>query len=45
MKRRSSLLALVSGAVLAAASFGAAAQAYPSKPITMVVPFPPAYRG
>ncbi len=41
MKRRSSLLALVGGAVLAAASFGAAAQAYPTKPITMVVPFPP----
>ncbi|MBP6900254.1 MAG: tripartite tricarboxylate transporter substrate binding protein [Burkholderiaceae bacterium] len=39
MNRQSFLAAI--GALLCAASFGSAAQPYPSKPITMIIPFPP----
>lgn len=39
MNRQSFLAAI--GALLCAASFGSAAQPYPAKPITMIIPFPP----
>lgn len=40
--RRSFLIALAATAVLAAAPLSAYAQAYPDKPVRLVVPFPPA---
>ncbi|HEY8357669.1 MAG TPA: tripartite tricarboxylate transporter substrate binding protein, partial [Ramlibacter sp.] len=38
---RRRLLALAAGAALALAAFGAAAQSFPTKAVTLVVPFPP----
>ena len=41
MDRRQLTLAALSGALLSTLSFGVAAQSFPSKPVRLIVPFPP----